>query len=144
MRRLRRWGRTRFSSVEISEAQGVRTLHLGGNAIQSAMRLSNPEALELHYTRAMMGFLLVVAEPRDVLPIGRGGGSIARFSRRHFPQAHITAVEINPSVIAAARTWFGLPQDDDRLKVINTDGAEYVAAHRDCCDALLLDAFEDG
>jgi spermidine synthase len=143
MPRLKRWIAGR-SSVEISEAQGVRTLHLGGDAIQSAMRLSNPEALELHYTRAMMGFLLLVSEPRDVLLVGLGGGSIARFLRRHFPGVHITAVEINASVIAAARAWFGLPQDDERLRVINDDGGTFVPAHPDCCDALLLDAFNDG
>jgi spermidine synthase len=134
----------RLSSVEISEAQGVRTLHLGGDAIQSAIRLSNPEALELHYTRAMMGFLLIVPEPRDVLLVGLGGGSVARFMRRHFPRAHITAVEINPSVVAAARAWFGLPQNDDRLNVLVGDGERYVPEHPDSCDVLLLDAFNDG
>jgi spermidine synthase len=141
---LKRWVRNRPSSVEISEAQGVRTLHLGGDAIQSAIRLSNPEALELHYTRAMMGFLLVAPEPRDVLLVGLGGGSVARFIRRHFPQARVTAVEINSSVVAAARAWFGLPQNDDRLNVVVDDGERYVPAHPDCCDALMLDAFEDG
>jgi len=144
MGRLKRWVRSRFSSVEISEAHGVRTLHLGGDAIQSAIRLSNPEALELHYTRAMMGFLLLVPEPRDVMMIGLGGGSIARFMRRHYPRVHIRAVEINPSVIAAARAWFGLPQDDDRLQVIAADGAAYIGEHPDSCDVLMLDAFEDG
>jgi len=144
MSSLKRWVRRRPSSVEISESQGVRTLHLGGDAIQSAIRLSNPEALELHYTRAMMGFLLVAPEPRDVLLIGLGGGSIARFIRRHYPRARITAVEINPSVVAAARAWFGLPQNDDRLNVVVDDGESWVPAHPDCCDALMLDAFEDG
>jgi len=32
----------------------VRTLHVGGEAIQSAMRLDDPHALALDYTRCMM------------------------------------------------------------------------------------------
>jgi len=36
----------------------VRTLHVGGEAIQSAMCIAEPDALALDYTRCMMAFLL--------------------------------------------------------------------------------------
>ena len=42
-------------------------------AIQSAMRLEDPFALELDYTRCMMAFLLFHPEPRRALMIGLGG-----------------------------------------------------------------------
>src|SRR5574340_1393691 len=44
--------------LEVTEERGVRTLHLGSQAIQSAMRVNRPWDLELAYTRAMMGFLM--------------------------------------------------------------------------------------
>ncbi len=141
---LRRWVESRLASVEISESRGVRYLHLGGDAIQSALRLSNPESLELHYTRAAMAYLLLVREPSDLLVIGLGGGSIPRFVRHARPRTRVTAVEINPRVLAAARAWFGLPENDARLEVVIADGAQYVPAHPGSCDALLLDAFDDG
>jgi hypothetical protein len=53
-------------------------MHLGGTAIQSAMRLATPDMLELHYTRTMMAALLVNDAPRELLMIGLGGGSIVR------------------------------------------------------------------
>ena len=53
-------------------------LHVGGEAIQSAMRMDDPFALELDYTRCMMAFLLFHPQPRRALMIGLGGGSIAR------------------------------------------------------------------
>jgi hypothetical protein len=34
-------------SIAVSEARGVRTLHVGGEAIQSSMRLEDPYALAL-------------------------------------------------------------------------------------------------
>jgi len=134
----------RASSVEVSEARGVRHLHLGGEAIQSAMRLSDPSALELAYTRAMMGGLLFHPEPKDMLMIGLGGGSIARFVHERMKTTHMTVVEINAQVVAAARAMFGLPDDDERLNVEVADGGEYVPGRRRCFDLLLLDAFEDG
>ena len=48
----------RRASVEVSEEDGVRSLHLGGDAIQSSIRLDRPDELALDYTRAMMAFLL--------------------------------------------------------------------------------------
>jgi spermidine synthase len=134
----------RATSVEVSESRGVRTLHLGGDAIQSAMRLSAPDKLELAYTRAMMSALLFQPAPRDVFMIGLGGGSIARFVHQRMPGSRMTVVEINPKVVAAARSFFGVPADDERLEVVVGDGGAFVRAHRRAADLLLLDAFEDG
>jgi spermidine synthase len=144
MKGLRRWLAGGQSSVEVSEARGVRLLHLGGPAIQSAIRLSRPDELELHYTRAMMAFLLFEPAPRDIAMIGLGGGSIARFVNARLPQARMTAVEVNPQVLAAARSMFGLPTECERLVIELEDGAKWVPAHPDCADVLLLDAFDDG
>jgi spermidine synthase len=144
MKGLKRWLARRHSSVEVSEERGVRALHLGGSAIQSAIRLSRPDELELHYTRAMMAFLLFEPAPRDIAMIGLGGGSIARFVNARMPESRMTAVEINPRVLAAARSEFGLPTECERLAIELEDGAKWVPAHPDCADVLLLDAFDDG
>lgn len=130
--------------LEVTEERGMRVLHLGSQAIQSAMRLSRPWDLELAYTRAMMGFLLFNSTPQDVLMIGLGGGSLAKFIRRQRPQTQITAVEIDPRVIAAARSHFELPPDDDTLSVVETDGALYVRQHPGSADVVLLDGFDAG
>lgn len=122
----------------------MRVLHLGSHAIQSAMRVSRPWDLELAYTRAMMGFLMFNSTPQDVLMIGLGGGSLAKFIRRQRPQTHITAVEIDPRVIAAARSHFELPPDDRTLQVIEADGALYVRQHPSSADVILLDGFDAG
>ena len=143
-KRPRKWSPDADHSVTIAEERGVRSLHIGGLAIQSAMRLSNPEALELHYTRAMMSFMLFHPEPEDVLMIGLGGGSLAKFIHRRLTRSRLSVVEIRPGVVAAARSYFQLPDDDDRLQVIVDDGARYVPAHRASADVLLIDGFDDG
>jgi spermidine synthase len=130
--------------LEVTEERGMRVLHLGSRAIQSAMRLNRPWDLELAYTRAMMGFLMFKPTPAEVLMIGLGGGSLAKFIRKQRPQTRITAVEIDPRVIATARTHFELPPDDATLRVIEADGALYVRQHPGSADVILLDGFDAG
>jgi spermidine synthase len=136
--------RSTDDGLEVTEERGMRVLHLGSRAIQSAMRVSRPWDLELAYTRAMMGFLMFNPMPQEVLMIGLGGGSLAKFIRKQRPQTRITAVEIDPRVIAAARTHFELPPDDDMLSVVEADGALYVRQHAGCADVILLDGFDAG
>jgi spermidine synthase len=138
------WFARRRSSVEVSEEDGVRSLHLGGDAIQSSIRLDRPDELALDYTRAMMAFLLFQPLPRAVLMIGLGGGSMARYIHQRMPGARTTVVEINAKVLAAARSMFHFPADDARLKVEIADGADYVLDHAETADVLLVDGFDDG
>ena len=139
---LSNWLKGRSPGVEILDRNGVRSLHLGGQAIQSAMRLATPERLELHYTRAMMAVLLFSDAPRELLMIGLGGGTLARYAYARMPDTRITVVELEPQVVTAARAWFGLPEDDARLQVVVGDGLAYLEAHPARADLLLMDAFE--
>lgn len=139
-----RWQRQRntFPRADVSEKKGVRYLHLGGPAVQSAMRLNDPFGLELEYTRAMMSFLLFQPAPRRACLIGLGGGSIAKFFHRRLPDTRLVSVEINPEVVAAARAYFALPPDDERLTVLTADGAAYVYEHAHSQDVLMIDGYD--
>lgn len=111
---------------------------------QTEMRLDDPDALANEYTRKMMGFLVFEARPKKVLMIGLGGGSIAKYCHRHLLDTEFTAVEIDPDVIAM-RPHFYVPPDDERFKVINADGADYVAqlaAAGEHSDVILVDAYD--
>ena len=126
------------SSIAVSESRGVRTLHVGGDAIQSAMRLDDPYALALDYTRGMMAFLLFLPQPREALMIGLGGGSLAKFFHRNFRKTRVRAVELDPRVVAIAREQFALPRE---VEFEIGDGAEALAPQ--CCDVLVVDAYHD-
>ena len=129
------------TAVAVTNARGIRTMHVGGEAIQSAMRIDDPFALALDYTRCMMAFLLFHPEPRRALMIGLGGGSLAKFCHRHLRKTAIRVIELDAAVVAAARQHFALPPDDARLSVEIGDGVEALSP--ECCDVLMLDAFED-
>jgi spermidine synthase len=125
----------------VHQTQKMKSLHFSIAEIQSCMELARPDALDLAYTRTMMGFLLFHARPLRIGMIGLGGGSLAKFCHRHLPEADMTVLEINPHVIAL-RHDFSIPDDDARFRVIRADGARYVRAHENAFDVLLVDGYD--
>ncbi len=117
------------------------SMHFSYDATQSCMRLRTPNVLVEAYTRKMMSFLLFVPDPRHVVLIGLGGGSLAKFCYAQLPRTRITAVEINADVLAL-REQFKVPPDDRRFCVVHDDGACYMVKVRDKADVLLVDAFD--
>ncbi len=130
--------------VDIREQHGLRTLHFGSDRIQGAMRIGHPCELALEYTREMMAALLMRDArhfPQRILLIGLGAGSQAKFLYRHYPEAHLTVVEIAPRVIAAAREHFELPHDPVRLEIVTGDGFEFIQKSDQRFDLILVDGF---
>ncbi len=142
MRKIHRAFDQADTSVDVSEVDGVRSLHLGSITVQSAMRVKSPAALELTYTRGMMCFLLFNSSVKKVLSIGLGGGSLPKYIHEYCPQLTSRVIEINPQIINVARSHFYLPKNDERLEVIEGDGLKYLLEHEDSTDVLLIDAFD--
>jgi spermidine synthase len=132
--------------IDIREEAGVRYLHFGSEWIQGAMRIARPWNLELEYTREMMASLLLRGDarwPRKVLLIGLGAASLTKFLYRNRPLAHLTVVEIEPAVVAAARQFFKLPEDPMRISLVIGDGMEYVLKNDKKFDLILVDGYDE-
>ncbi|UCD70360.1 MAG: polyamine aminopropyltransferase [Betaproteobacteria bacterium] len=143
---LGKWCINRFfdggGSVDVSEKDGVRFLHLGSSTVQSAMRLRDPVELVLSYTRVMMGFMIFVLEPKTVAVIGLGGGSLPKFIRRHMPNTRVVVVENNPRVITVARSHFEVPDDDQFFSVVLGKGEQWITENLACVDVLMVDGYD--
>ena len=124
----------------VHEAGNARALHFSLHETQSRMRLDDPDALDLAYTRTMMGFLLFHPDPQQIAMIGLGGGSLAKFCHRHLPRACIEVVEINRHVLDL-RNDFQVPPDSARFRVLHGDGARYVREAVTAPDVLMVDGF---
>lgn len=132
--------------IEIVDKEGVRALHFGSTARQSSMLLADPNQLHSLYARAMMAGLLFHNQPKDVLMIGLGGGTIAKFLLHQFAECKLMAIEFRASVLKVARSHFGLPFDP-RLKIKIGCGAQHVAVasreQSECHDLILVDAYDE-
>ncbi|WP_427310460.1 spermidine synthase [Cupriavidus sp. H39] len=137
----------RFAPVTFSEMEGVRYLHFGTEWVQGAMRLRKPDAIELEYAQQMMAWLLFLSpsvEEFHVVQLGLGAAALTKFCHRQFSRARVTAVELNPAVIIAGRSMFGLREDDARLTVREQDAWDYVmdGAHTGAIDVLQVDLYD--
>lgn len=125
----------------VREELEARSLHFSMSAIQSRMHLLRPDALELEYTRLMMGWLMLRPAAKKLAMIGLGGGSIAKFCHRHLSRTSMLVVEIDARVIAL-REAFHVPPDDARFRVVEGDGAQFIACTEERFDLLMVDAFD--
>lgn len=132
------------AAVSVSEHRGVLYLHLGTQWIQGGMRLDKPDAIEIEYVRQMMMWTLFQSQPRHIVQLGLGAGALTKFCYRQFTQARVTAIELNPAVIAICRSAFALPPDDARLSVIEMDALDFVSdpGNHGAIDVLQVDLYD--
>lgn len=130
----------------ISEHEGVRYLHLGSPWVQGAMRIEAPWQLELEYIQQMMLWSLFRQDVRHIAQLGLGAASLTKFCYQHYPQAQISAIELNPEVIRACHLLFELPPNDGRLHVLQTDAHTWLttlAQEGKSLDVLQVDLYSD-
>jgi spermidine synthase len=134
----------KFAPVTLSELDGVRYLHFGTEWVQGAMRMRKPDWLELEYAQQMMLWMLFIRQPRHVAQLGLGTGALTKFCYRQLPEARVTAVELNPSVIAICASMFKLPPNDSRLSVLEMDAFDFVndPGNHGMYDALQVDLYD--
>ena len=124
------------------DADGLRTLRFEKDgARQSVAKPGDPAHLEMPYQRVALAGLALCAEPRRILVVGLGGGTLPGFLHVHYPQAVIDAVEIDPQVVDVAKEFFGF-REDARMRAYVGDGREFIERARGSSyDVIVLDAF---
>ena len=112
---------------------------------QTCQDVKHPDRIVMNYPQMMLGALFVKPEPRSVLIIGLGGGTIPRALREVVPNARIDVVEIDPAVVTVARRYFDLGEGGGKLNVIEADGRVHVKRAlrgEQRYDLIMLDAFD--
>ncbi|WP_034302138.1 spermidine synthase [Herbaspirillum sp. RV1423] len=134
----------RFAPVTLSEQDGIRYLHFGTEWVQGAMRIRKPDWIELEYAQQMMSWMLFNKAPENIVQLGLGTGALTKFGYRQFPKARVTAVELNPSVIAICHSMFKLPPEDDRLSILEMDANDFIHDDRraGAIDVLQVDLYD--
>jgi spermidine synthase len=131
-----------YSLVVVTEDdQGMRTLSFGtGGVRQTVVKVGDPDHLELPYASVMLSGLALCPEPKRVLVVGLGGGSIPSFLHKHYPKTRIDAVEIDPVVVEVAKQFFGFTEDEMQKAYVQ-DGRQFIEERPNTYDIIFLDAF---
>jgi spermidine synthase len=110
---------------------------------QSCFLKSQPEQLVFNYTKLLMTSLLVMPDPKRILIIGLGGGTMSNTLAKLYPESQIDNVEIDQAVIKVARDYFGFFENEN-VKTVNQDGRIYIKRallKKQQYDWIILDAF---
>lgn len=110
---------------------------------QSCIDLSEPDRLVFPYARMMFSGLLINPEPKRILMVGLGGGSLPRVFAQLFPEADQDIVEIDAAVVRVAEEYFGFTPTE-RMEVHVRDARVFVKRALDRgeqYDYVMLDAF---
>lgn len=111
---------------------------------QTCMDLRHPDRFALNYTRMMLGALYLNPQPRSILIVGLGGGTLPRALMQVLPQTSIDTVEIDPAVVRVAKQYFDFTPGS-RVSVAEQDGRVFVKRairERRQYDLIMLDAFD--
>lgn len=115
----------------------------GSEALESAVDLSDPLKLVVHYTRSLYGALFIQPKPERVMMIGLGGAGFHRLFSAAYPDSLLHTVELDPKVLELCQTRMQF-KPSDKTPVTIMDGRMFVKRDKQKWDWLILDAFRGG
>ena len=139
--------RSLYRDVLVYEDDSVRCMCFTRNCRigrQTCVNGDAPNHFVMNYTKMMMSALFLNPEPRSILIIGLGGGTLPQALSRVVPGATIDVVEIDPAVVRVAKQYFGF-KTSERVRVTEIDGRVFIKrAQREKrqYDLIMLDAFD--
>ena len=108
---------------------------------QGGILIDDPDQLLYEYTRmAFTSLVYLDREPGDVLFVGLGAGVMPRYFNKHYPDAKVDAVEIDPEMFEVAKKYFYF-QENANMKVHIQDGRIYLKRTTNKYDMIFLDAY---
>jgi spermidine synthase len=138
-----------YHYICVVESDGVRRLQFrrsGSEYEESSINVRHPLRFEMNYYPLMFAAFAHRPDPKRILFLGLGGGTLSMAMRCYYPQVTIDNIELDPDVLAVARKYFGFVEDD-RMKVYVRDGRVQVRRLlRDKVkyDIIFADAFRGG
>ena len=136
-----------YRTLVVSEDSERRCIRFSpqSSTMQSCFSFKNPDHIMFECNRMILGALYLRPNPRRILMIGLGGGTLASAFSRILPGAEIDVVEIDPAIIHIAKEYFNF-RPTSRVHTHIEDGRVYVkraAARGEKYDLVILDAFDD-
>lgn len=135
-----------YHSIVVFEENGMRCLRFTRTAsktTQTCVMPYFPDELMFPNIKAMLGALYIQPEPKKILMIGLGGGTLPTTLAKLYPDAEIDSVDIDPAIIKIAEKFFDY-RVGPKQRAFAEDGRVFVKRalqENRRYDLILLDAF---
>ena len=128
-----------YQQVRVSENEEFRYLILN-NTYHAVMWKPDPTFLALPYSQVMMGVLPILDKPKRGLILGHGGGSLAKWLAKYWPELELDVVEMDPSVVKAAAQYFDYTPPENHHVVVQ-DARTFLRNNSTRYDVVWVDVF---
>jgi spermidine synthase len=138
-----------YHYILVTEEGGIRRLQFrrsGSEYEESAINIRQPLQFEMYYYNLMFAGFAHKPDPKRILFIGLGGGTVPMAIHHYFPKVPIDNIELDPDVVSVAKKYFGF-REDGLMKVYVRDGRVQVRRLlRDKMkyDIIFMDTFRGG
>lgn len=133
---------TEYDDIKIQVIDNPQTRHLrfGNTVKQSSMLINYPDALALKYIRTMVQGLVLNSNPKNVLFLGLGAGSLVKYVNKYFDVLRIDVVEMLPDVVDISQKYFGL-DESDKINIVTDTATNYLKTNKNKYDIIFVDIF---
>lgn len=135
-----------YQHVIVSEVNNRRCLKFSNRtriSNQSCQYQNRPNALVFTYTKLLLTSVLAQQDPKSILVIGLGAGTMPTVFRQLFPKATVESLEIDPVVVTMAKQYFAFRETSKNV-VHTIDARVFVkraARKNKQYDLIIVDAF---
>jgi spermidine synthase len=133
--------KTAYNCINANFLQGRLELRSGDDALQSVIELQTPHHLALKNLEYLMAVLLFIPQPERILMLGTAAGSLLHFLNYYYPEAAITAVDIDAEFIEKLLEMEILPPAQTGLSYVYDDAAHFIEHCDQNYDLILIDVF---
>jgi spermidine synthase len=128
-----------YQQVRVRDTDLLRYLILD-RTFHAVMWRVDPSELFLPYSQLMVAAVAVAPTPQRGLILGHGGGSLAKWLGKYWPDLQLDLVEVDPSVAKAAEVHFGY-QPNSNHRVIVQDARAFLRTTSGTYDIIWVDVF---
>ena len=134
---------TQYFNIEVRE-DSAKIRHLVFLPYYGSQSTWNPQQPNKIYSPSLKTLCVTLATtpqlPKKYLFLGMGAGLMPRFIHRHFPQAQIDIVELDPEVPKIAKKYFGY-KSHAKTTIITADARVYINNCKKRYDVIIVDVY---
>ena len=133
-------GKTEYNDLQVTRSGNIITLWSPSTVRQTAIDVTNLNLPYLRYARYTLPCLAFFQNPKSILVLGLGGGSIPMMLHHLCKSARIDVVEIDPEIQLIATKYFKFCTDSTMHLTID-DASHYIQESKKKFDIIVMDVF---
>ena len=132
--------KSKFNDILVTQEGNILTLYSPPRTRQTTIGTLNPTSSHLEYARNILLGLVFTLNPKNILMLGLGGGSIPMMLTNFNKLLSIDIVEIDPEIADVAKKYFHF-KTSQRIRLFIKDAFAFTKDSKKRYDIIIMDAY---